>query len=247
MILGFIVILLLSLPLGSSVAQTNRSSKLSALAERQEGAEEVANRVMNRFYETLDFKSIYVGIYVPDPLRTTEVRWTIRGFVWQSAAASRPEGLSKAVSIEFNAMERAYIARQNYEFLSSAVRFTHDNGAQNEFNAEFEQLYERLNKKRKKPILTSDDLDKAFTAPLNQLNDLLRKYVVATNFNSPRYRTAVASVQESRGEESSRMRELFHLRRQQRIFVVRREDHYLYFIERSGEFRMLSSTARIMD
>jgi len=126
MILRLSLILLLSLPLGSSVAQTNRSSKLSALAEKQKAAEEAADRVMSSFYETLDFKPIFDDLYVRDPLRTTEVRWTIRGIVWQSTAASQPQTLPKTLSIDFAAMERAYIASENFEFLSSAVRFTHD-------------------------------------------------------------------------------------------------------------------------
>lgn len=202
---------------------------------------------MHGFYETLDFKTIYDEMYAPDPFKSTEVQWTIRGFVWQSTATSSPETLPNALAIDFPAMERAYIARQNFLFLRSAVGFTHDKRDEEKFRTQFEELYKNLLTERSKPLLTSNDLDKLFTAPINQLNDLFRTHIVATNFNSPRYQAAVASVEESRSEESPRMKELFKLTREQPIFVVRRESLYLYFIESGGQLRMLSITPRIMD
>jgi hypothetical protein len=245
MILRLRLILFLIL-LASSVAQAKHHVTRSQSA-KQLNVEQAADHVMLRFYETLDFKTIYDEMYVADPFKSTEVRWTIRGIVWQSTAASRPPTVRKRLLIDFPAMERAYIARQNFLFLRSAVKFTHDKTAEDEFKAQFEELYQRLIKERSTPILTSNDLDKAFTARLNQLNDLLRKYVVKTDFNSSRYKAAAASIEESRAEESSRLKDLFQLKRQQPIFIVRRENHYLYFIENGGQLRMLSSTPRIQD
>ena len=250
MILRLSLILLLSMSSASATAQTKAPAKLSTQAQKKMAAEQAADRVMRRFYETLDFKTIYDEMYVPDPFKSTEVRWNIRGIVWQSTSTSESQTLPKTISIDFPAMERAYIALQNFEFLMSAVKFTY-NDDEDKLKAEVEdayhQFYEPMTKDRIKPILTSERLDAALTVNLNRFNDFLRKHVVAKDFDSPIYKARVASIDESRADESSRLKELFELKRNQPIFVVRRENHYLYFIEANGELRMLSSTPRIMD
>ena len=250
MILRFTLILLLTLLATSSFAQNNLPARTPARSERQKAAEEAADRVMHRFYETLDFGAIYKEMYVADPLKTAEVRWTIRGILMQGVFALPSQERPKTLNIDFAAMGRAYIAKENFDFLSSAVKFTYD-GDESKLKKEFEQkyheFYEPMASEGIRPILTSERLDSVMTANLNHLNDFFRKYIVTKNFGTPRYKAECSLVQESRAEESERMKDLFGLNRHANVFVVRRENHYLYFIEENGDLRMLSSTPRIMD
>jgi hypothetical protein len=241
---SLVLVLLVFMP---GAARHSANLQVSNQAGEQRAAEEAADRVMRRFYDTLDFKAVYDDLYVPEPFKSIEVRWTIRGFVWQSSADAKRGELPKTIAIDFSAMERAYIARQNFEFLLSAIMFTHRDEDLTKFKTEFAELYQALQRERIKPILTSEQLDATFTARLDQLDNLLRKYVDAKSFDTPPYRSALLSVEESREEESPRLRELFQLDATRKIFVVRRERNYLYFIWVNGQMRMLSSTPRIQD
>ena len=244
------LILLLLMPFASATAQTKGPAKLSTQAEKQMAAEHAADRVMRRFYETLDFKTIYDEMYVPDPFKSAEVRWNTRGILMQGLMSLDPDQRPKTFSIEFPVLERAYIATQNFKFLSSALKFTYE-GDEDKLKAEIEdayhKFYEPMTKEGIKPILTAERLDAVLTGNLNRFNEVLREHVMAKNLDSSIYKDTLASIKESRVDESSRMKKLFELKRNQPIFVVRRENHYLYFIENNRELRMLSSTPRIMD
>src|SRR5207302_8513129 len=103
MILRFTLILLLTLLATSSFAQNNLPARTPARSERQKAAEEAADRVMHRFYETLDFGAIYKEMYVADPLKTAEVRWTIRGILMQGVFALPSQERPKTLNIDFAA------------------------------------------------------------------------------------------------------------------------------------------------
>ena len=149
MILRFTLILLLTLLATSSFAQNNLPARTPARSERQKAAEEAADRVMHRFYETLDFGAIYKEMYVADPLKTAEVRWTIRGILMQGVFALPSQERPKTLNIDFAAMERAYIAKENFDFLSSAVKFTYD-GDESKLKKEFENTMSSMSRWRRK-------------------------------------------------------------------------------------------------
>jgi len=217
-----------------TTAQTSRATTAAQL--RQKDAEEEADRVMRRFYETLDFGVVYREMYVSEPLKSREVRATVR-----SSVGAPPS------KIDFAARERAYIAKRNFDFLVSAQGFTYDGdketfkkGAEQQLMLYFMPMLSPANS----PILTSEGLDSRFTANWNHLSEFWRKFVVKENFETDLYRKRISLFQESRPPERDFVKQI-GLGKE--IYVVRRERHYLYFVEENGKFRMLSVTPRVQD
>ncbi|HXM36858.1 MAG TPA: hypothetical protein VN920_16805 [Pyrinomonadaceae bacterium] len=152
----------------------------------------------------------------------------------------------KVPPIDFATMERAYIAMRNFDFLVSAENFTdeRDERFDKELKPNIEKYYMAMMSPGNWPILTSEQLDSRFTANLNHMSEFFRKYVVSRNFSTDLYRKRIASFKESRPPEQS-LERLFGL--SQDIYVVQRERLHLYFVEENGQFRMLSTTPRVMD
>ena len=74
------------------ILSTTATSQTRTRAQRASGekrlVEEAADRVMRRFYETLDFGTVYRELFVSNPLKEEEVRITAGCFsawpaVWQ--------------------------------------------------------------------------------------------------------------------------------------------------------------------
>jgi hypothetical protein len=203
---------------------------------KQKAAEAEADRVMQRFYETLDFGVIYREMYVSEPLKAREVRATIRPSL----------GRAPVPVFEFPALERAYIAARNFDFLVSAVHFTYD-GDKETFKKEAEeqikQYYMPMQSPAYPPVLTSEQLDSRFTATMNHLSEFWRKFVVRENVGSDFYRQQISIFQESRSPIRGFVKQIGLGKK---IYVVRRERHYLYFVEENNKFKMLSVTPRFM-
>jgi len=226
-------VLLLAL-LVLTTAQTARASTAAQL--KQKDAEEEADRVMRRFYETLDFAVVYREMYVSEPLKSMEVRATVRGSVG-----------APATKIDFAARERAYIAKRNFDFLVSAQNFTY-NGDKQTFEQEAEKqlklYYMPMLSPANSPIATSEELDSRFTANWNHLSEFWRRFVVRENFETDLYRKRVSLFEESRPPLIDFVKQL-GLGKE--IYVARRERHYLYFVEENNKFRLLSVTPRVQD
>src|SRR6266550_8459741 len=131
-----LLLVLTSLTL-STAAQRKRAPK-SPQPEKQRAAEEAADRVMRRFYDTLDFGVIYREMYVSDQLKHREVQIIIGNILVQGTRDL------KIPPIDLATMERAYIAKRNFDFLVSAENFT-DDGDRASFDRELklniEQYY----------------------------------------------------------------------------------------------------------
>lgn len=209
---------------------------------KQKAAEEQADRVMRRFYDTLDFGAVYREMYVSEPLRNREVRAIITRIAMQNSF-----GTSPAPTFDLTAMERAYIAKRNFDFLVSAQNFTYD-GDKDSFGKDaakqIDQYYMPMMSLANYPILTSEQLDSRFTANMNHMSEFLRRFVVSKNLGTTLYRKRIALFKESNPPEEDLMK-FFGLRK--KIYIVRRERLHLYFVEENGNFRMLSVTSRVMD
>jgi hypothetical protein len=220
-------------------AQNARATTAAQL--RQKAAEEEADRVMRRFYDTLDFGVIYREMYVSEPLKSREVRATIRATIRQHSIGT------PAPTFDFAALERAYIAWRNFDFLVSAQNFTYD-GDEETFKKEAEQQlmlhYMPMLSPANSPILTSEELDSRLTANLNHLSEFWRRFVVKENFETDLYRKRISLFEESRSPEESFVKQIGLGRK---IYVVRRERLYLYLVEENNKFRMLSVTPRVQD
>ena len=222
------------------------SSRLLTRDDKQKAAEQAADMVMHRFYDTLDFSTIYDEMYVSDPLKTQEVDIIVGNLLRQGLSLNKRSDSRIFSEIEFVARERFYIALQNFAFLVSAMNFTYDGPKEkldNVLQAEIKKHYMPIVDPKYRLIRSSDELDSKLTANFEQMNRALRDYVVARNFNSDLYRKRQASFQESRGPEA--LADLFGVR--QRIYVAQRERLHLYFVEENGAFKMLSVTNRVQD
>ena len=231
---------LLSLLATSSMAQANRP-KTTRQSAKQKAAEEAADRVMRRFYETLDFGVICREMYVSEPLKSGAVRSMFTGIFMHQRLERAPDP-----TFDFVAMERAYIANQDFDFLTSARHFTYD-GDEEAFKKEAEQQLIRYyipTVSRTLPILTSEELDSRPTANLNHLSEFWRKFVVRQKFETDLYRKRISLFEESRSPEERFVKQIGLGRK---IYVVRRERHYLYFVEENNKFRMLYVTPRVQD
>jgi hypothetical protein len=232
------ILLLASLAI-LTTAQSSRA--VTSVQLKQKAAEEEADRVMRRFYDTLDFGVIYREMYVSDPLKSRAVLSMFTGIFMDQKLEKAP-----APTFDFAAMERAYIANQNFDFLTSARHFTYD-GDEEAFEKEAEQQlirYYMPTVSRSLPILTSEELDSRLTANLNHLSEFWRKFVVKHNFETDLYRKRISLFEESRSPEERFVKQIGLGRA---IYVVRRERHYLYFVEENNKFKMLYVTPRVQD
>jgi hypothetical protein len=233
---------------GASLAAQSAPSNTLGQTDKHKLAEHAADQVMQRFYETVDFKTIYDEMYVSPPLKTEEIQIILRNILLKGIRLdSKDFDPNMFGKIDFSAMERAYLALQNFQFLVSAMNFTSgldETKLDGELKVELEQYYMPMMDPKNWPIRTSAELDSRFTANYEHMNQFMRKYIVAKNYNTDLYRKRVASFKESRGPEEA-LERLFGLN--QKIYTVRRERLHLYFVEENGTFKMLTVTNRVQD
>ena len=238
-----IALVFLFLVATSAPSQTRTKARRASV--EQASVEEAADRVMRRFYETLDFGTVYRELFVSNPLKEKEVRITV-GYVFQFGM---PLGKfnDTALRMDFPPVERAYLASKQFNFLVSANNFTYDGDEgkfRGELEAKMEQFYMPMMADANWPIQTSDALNSRFTANYEELNSFLRHYVVSKNYNTDFYRSRLAAFKETK-PPVSRIKDIFGLR--QKIYVAQRERLHLYFIREDGVFKMLTVTSRVMD
>jgi hypothetical protein len=229
----------------ATTATSQPRTKAQRVSAEQRLVEEAADRVMRRFYETLDFGTVYRELFVSNPLKEKEVRITV-GYVLQ---AGMPLGKfnDAARTLDFAPLERAYLASKQFNFLVSAENFTYDGDEEKfrkELEAKMKPYYMTMMEGVKSPIKTSDELYDRFTANFEELNSLLRQYVVPRNYNSDFYRSRVAKFEETK-PPVSRIKDIFGLR--EKLYVAQRERLHLYFVRENGAFKMLTVTSRVMD
>lgn len=218
-------------------AQADDKQQTAVDTEKQRAAEEAAERIMRRFYETLDFGTVYRELFVADPAREFEVSLIVDNKVnWE-----------RKKKISFAAKERAYVAMINFWWLISSVRFTSTD--REKVMAVLEGLnepYLKLTRSDPETNIQSDaDLDEQFTAVLKQMSDVVRKEVKPANFGTEIYNAEVGKVEEAEPDKRQELKELFaDVLKGREIYAVRRELHYLYLTEENGEFRLLTYTSR---
>ena len=226
------VLLLLLVGVDASCAPSRQAAQQAS--DKQTLAELAADRMMKRFYETLQFKTIWDEFFVTDTaLRDLEVE-SITFSLIKYRADALPES-----RISMEARERAYMALENFWATTSAALFSSGEVPR---DAEYGRKYESLTR-RPKPYANNAELDKEFTAVMNELNDANRKLVVPGNIGSPSYNARLKRFQETSAPDMERIRIVFAaagLRRDTPIYLVRREMFHLFMIEEKGDFRILS-------
>jgi len=224
-----------------SVAATASGQAAASSDEKQNLAELTADQIMKRFYETLQFKTIWDEFYVKDQkLRNLEVEAITSNLVWYRAEQLPYTRITMA------ARERAYIAQYNFLMTLSGVAFTSGDMPMDD---EYGKRYESISQ-RPKPYANSEELDREFTLVMNQLSKSDRKLIVTENVGSTAYNLRVHKFHETNPADVKRIREVFvkaGLKETSPIYVVEREMFHIYMIEENGEFRVLSILSRARD
>jgi hypothetical protein len=221
-----------------SVAATASGQAAASSDENQSLAELTADQIIKRFYETLQFKTIWDEFYVKDQkLRNLEVEAITFNLVRYRAERLPDTRITMAARV------RAYIAQYNFLLTLSSAAFTSSDAP---LDDEYEKLYESISQ-RPKPYANTEELDREFTSVMNQLSDANRKLIVTGNVGSTVYNLRVHKFHETNPADVKRIREVFAeagLKETSPIYVVQREMFHIYMIEENGEFRVLSILSR---
>ena len=211
-----------------------------AVDKEQPKVEEAADRVMKRFYATLNFETIWKEDVVSNAsIRAQEVFLLMLQLTWESKQR-----------IPLADQERAYLAQRNFQMLLSAVKFTApqtiDRAA---FEQELKEPYESLTR-IERPIVSAADMEARFTTPMNHLCDILRKYVDPGSYNGTSYRARAAAFTEDAPDEAQRLQKVFQLSSfatGTKVYLARREMFYLYFIKEADAFKLFTISGRLRD
>jgi len=230
------------------------ASTYSQTQNKQELAEAATDKAIRRFYNTLDFADVYREFYVSNAnLRKAEVEIVMQNMIRSGDHFAKPEQLESR-SIDFDSMERAYIAMSNFHWLLAAASETYE-GDEEKYIHEGDAIWDKymtpLNDKTSWPILTSKQLDEKLTASFTAIANFCREHVVRSNFDTPEFRRRRQNIKESRAPDPiDRLKELFApagMKSSDNIYLVRRGRFYFYIIEENGEFKVLSWNDRTQD
>jgi hypothetical protein len=221
----------------STPSTQEQAKDKTASSAKQLAAEQAVDKVLARFYETLDFGVVWKEMYVSDEkLRHLEVEAIIFKFLDHEAKDE----------VSHEAKERAYVAIGNYWHCLSAMTFT---ASESELEAAYKEIqkpYESFSQHPKK-ISTSEALDLFVTSKMIEIGTLLRKRVASNQFNSLDYKDKLGKVDENEPANIDRIREVFTpagLKPETQIYVVDREIFHYYLIEEQGQFKLLTFLLR---
>ena len=213
-------------------------------------AEKAADKIVKRFYETLDFGVIYRELYVKDEkLRRAEVAIVASNLLFQGEFSK----LSKReqYQVDFEAMERAYLAQGNFHWVLAAATWTNSDteklGAT--FKYAWKKHYEPLMKTKNFPMRTNKEVDEVLLPGFNGMAASFRGLVVKENFGSAEYNRKESAFKEDAEPDSlETLKELFAdagVKQTDFWYIARRGRFYIYLVEEDGEFRMLSFKDRV--
>ena len=211
---------------------------------KQKKAEEAVDKLMQRFYETLDFETIWKEGYVTDEkLRHLEVEAIIFKYLYHKSMDK----------VSHEAKERAYVAMGNFWQNMSALSFTADKETIDKvLDDKVGTLYESMTR-RGKPFSTSKELDEDMTAKMNRISEIIRPNINPKNYNTEFYKDRLKQFEAAgplEPKQIERIREVFIpacLKKDAEIYVVEREIFYFYLIEENGTFKVLTILHRRRD
>jgi hypothetical protein len=203
--------------------------------EKQRQAEEIGDRLIQRFHETLDFAPIFKEFFVTDPgMRRLEVELVF-------GQRLNPQFRDK---IDQVAVDRVYVSQWTFWHLVSAYMFTQ--GEDLRLPPGWGEAYEALTGTKNPRELTSvKELDEHFNEKYNRLNNILRKNLTPEAFRSESYRRNVASFKETQETaDISQMKQDFHMPEGIKVYVVKREFFNYFLIEEKDGLRVFTISLR---
>jgi hypothetical protein len=217
--------------IGFSVATSNQ---VPAGQANQKAAEELGDRIVQRFHQTRDFGSIFKEFFVSNPALRQQEIYLVFG------RRLNPE---KRHKIDQAAVERAYIASMNFSYLLvSYVAMQEDKTA--DPPAEFEQAFPSLTIQFEN-ISSSKELDAVFTDKCNHFFDVVRKHMPDGGFDSPAYKQFWLDFKEKKETANvSQMRQDFGIGKEMPVYVVKREFVNYFLIEEEGALKVFTISLR---
>ena len=213
-------------------------------------AEQAADRIIKRFYETLDFGVIYRELYVKDEkLRKAEVSIVASNLLFQGDFSNPSK--REPYQVDFEAMERTYIAQANFYWVIAAATWTNGDTEKlsTTMKSAWKKYYEPLMNKKNFPMRTNKEVDEVLLPGFNGMSDSFRSLIVKENFGSAEYKRKESAFKEDQEPDSLEMlKGLFAdagVKQTDFWYVARRGRFYIYLVEEAGEFRMLSYKDRV--
>jgi hypothetical protein len=221
--------------LASSTYKTE--AQMSAQQEKQRQAEEIGDRLIQRFHETLDFDPIFKEFFVSDPeMRRLEIELVF----------GRKLNSQFRDKIDQTAVERAYVSGWTFWHLISAYMFTQ--GKDFQPPPEMGEAYEAITSTNPGEFTSGKELDEQFNKKYGRLNSILRKNLTPETFHSESYRTNVASIKEPQETaDIPQMKRDFYLDENVKVYVVKREFFNYFLIEEKGALRIFTISLRTKD
>jgi hypothetical protein len=210
------------------------SNEVPAGQVNQKAAEELGDRIVQRFHQTRDFGSIFKEFFVTNPaLRQQEIQLVF-------GRRLNPE---KRHKIDQAAVERAYIALMNFSYLLvSYIAMQEDKTA--DPPAEFEQALSSFNVQIE-DISSGKELDAVFTDKYNHFFDIVRKHMPDGAFDSPAYKKLWLDFKEKKETANvSQMRRDFGIGKEMPVYVVKREFVNYFLIEEEGALKVFTISLR---
>jgi hypothetical protein len=218
--------------LASSTYKTE--AQTSAQQEKQRQAEEIGDRLIQRFHETLDFDPIFKEFFVSDPeMRRLEVE-LVFGRRLNSQFRNK---------IDQTAVEKAYVSEWTFWHLFSAYMFTQ--GKDFQPPPKMEEAYEAITSTNPAKFASGKELNEQYNKKYDMLNNILRKNLTPEAFRSDSYRRNVASIKEpAETADIPQMRRDFYLGKDVKVYVVKREFFNYFLLEEKGALRIFTISLR---
>ena len=212
-------------------------AQISAQQEKQRQAEEIGDRLIQRFHEALDFDPIFKEFFVNDPgMRRLEVEMVF-GHNLNSQFRNK---------IDQTAVERAYVSGWTFWHLISAYMFTQGKDIQPP--PEMGEAYEAITSTNLGKFASGKELDEQFNKKYDRLNNILRKNLTPEVFRSESYRRNVANIKEPQeSADIPQMKRDFYLGEDVKVYVVKREFFNYFLIEEKGALRIFTISLRTKD
>ncbi len=218
--------------LASSTYKTE--AQTSAQQEKQRQAEEIGDRLIQRFHETLDFDPIFKEFFVSDPeMRRLEVELVF----------GRRLNSQFRDKIDQTAVEKAYVSEWTFWHLFSAYMFTQ--GKDFQPPPEMEEAYEAITSTNPAKFASGKELNEQYNKKYDMLNNILRKNLTPEAFRSESYRRNVASIKEpAETADIPQMKRDFYLGKDVKVYVVKREFFNYFLLDEKGALRIFTISLR---
>lgn len=207
----------------SPAARRRVSAKSMSPKQKLARAEAAADRLIERFHETLDFGFVLNENFVIEPnLRKRALRF--------GEESNLPTDIGEPLA------ERTYVALMNYLNLFAEYKLIQD---QQEVPPEIDSSPLLKNFRQKTKMESPAEVEQ-FIGNTNQLSEMYRKYFSPESFKSRLYRQNIAEEQERARQYHHNVpriehgNEKFEISAQTPVYVVRREFFDYYFIEEHG-------------